>query len=197
MYWTEDLSELIKLDIIPNDYMSIEDKLNTLSRLIIFISIILALIFNDSKIILFMIILLISLTLIYYYHKSHKINAEKFLEEQNLDIIDNTICVKPTKNNPFMNPNMTSYNDFNNKACPIYNDKIEKEIDKYFYDSVYHNSDDIYNRSLLKRQFYSVPSSKIPNEQGEFSKWLYYKEKSCKENNGEQCYKNVYTPLHN
>lgn len=200
MFWTEDYSELVKPILIPTDYMTIEEKLNTIVRLILFISIICALIFNDSRIILFMIILIILIAIIYNYNKSFKNKTETYLNEKSLDIINNNTCIKPVNDNPFMNPNIVDikYNPHESDimACPINHEKINKECDNIFNSKIYRNADDIYDRSSLKRQFYTVPSSTIPNDRKTFTDWLYYRGKSCKENNGIQCYNNLYTPLY-
>ena len=42
---------------------------------------------------------------------------------------------------------------------------------------------------MSSRQFYTNPSTTIPNDQEAFAKWLYYNpEKTCKEGNGLECY---------
>ena len=61
----------------------------------------------------------------------------------------------------------------------------------YFKTPVYKDVTDIYERNFSERQFYSVPATTIPNDQESFSKWLYFRKPTCKENNGEQCYNNI------
>ena len=34
-------------------------------------------------------------------------------------------------------------------------------------------------------------SGTIPNDRESYEKWLYYRDKTCKENNGIQCYNNI------
>ena len=50
---------------------------------------------------------------------------------------------------------------------------------------------DIYERNFSERQFYTVPATTIPNDRKSYEQWLYYRDKTCKENNGIQCYKNI------
>lgn len=200
MFFTEDYTELFNLDLIPTDYMTFEDKLNAIVRLIIFIFLILALILNDSRLILLMIILILIIINIYYYNKKNIDIAEKYLNDKEYKIINNEICTKPTKNNPFMNPNILGIrynpNEKNIKNCDITNEEVNKNIDELFNSNTYRNVNDIYDRTSLKRQFYTMPSTTFPNDREKYSEWLYYREKSCKENNGEQCYKNIYTSLY-
>jgi hypothetical protein len=132
----------------------------------------------------------------YQYEKTKKI--EKYLNENNLDIIDNKKCIKPTKSNPFMNPNIldSKYDENNNmfSACSIENSKINKNMNEYFNENVFRETDDLYNKSLLPRQFYTMPSTTIPNEQDKLGDWLYNNGPSCKEN-GLTCYDNIFNDI--
>jgi hypothetical protein len=60
---------------------------------------------------------------------------------------------------------------------------------------MFQNVDDIYNTQTSSRQFYTIPSSKIPNDQTLFANWLYNRGPTCKENNGIVCYNNLYKDL--
>jgi hypothetical protein len=194
MIWYNDLNELIKPVLIPTESMTFEDKLNTIIRLILFTGIISAFIFNDSRYILFIIIMLVISIIIYNFHNNKIAISEKFLEEKNIDIIDNKICTKPTIENPFMNPNINdrTYNSDRPEACSIDNAKVSELISDKFYARVFRQAGDIYGTMSSERQFYTVPSTSIPNDQTSYAEWLYKTGKSCKENNGEQCYNNLY-----
>jgi hypothetical protein len=78
------------------------------------------------------------------------------------------------------------------------NDKKEG-ISREFYTTgnIFRETDDIYDKSTLDRQFYTVPSTTIPNNRELFTEWLYDRGPSCKENNGEQCYNNLYNDIKN
>lgn len=194
MIWYNDLNELIKPILIPTESMTFEDKLNTIIRLILFTGIISAFIFNDSRYILFIIIMLVISIIIYNFHNNKIAISEKFLEDKNIDIIDNKICTKPTIENPFMNPNLNdrTYNSDRPEACSIDNEKVSDLINDKFYSRVFRQAGDIYGTMSSERQFYTVPSTSIPNDQTSYAEWLYKTGKSCKENNGEQCYNNLY-----
>ena len=196
MFWTEDINELFKPTLIPTDYMTIDDKLNTLTRLIIFICIILALILQDTKIVLLMIILVLIIIVIWYYQNSTKRETDQFTNDKHIDVIDQKVCTKPTKDNPFMNPSLLDLTygaTESGGACPI-SDNMEK-VDELYDSTMYKNADDIYNRTSSNRQFYTVPGSSIPNDQNTFANWLYNRGPSCKQNNGVQCYNNIYTDM--
>ena len=173
--------------------MSFKDKILAITNLIIFLSLIFSLIFKNVVFILLGLIIIIILFYIYLYNENVKIKQNKTLTENNLDFIDNKICVKPSSENPFMNPTIIDYTNSNNniKACPYINTKIEDNVNNYFKQNVYKDINDIYERNYSERQFYTVPATTIPNDRDSYQKWLYSRGKTCKENNGEQCYNNI------
>lgn len=200
MFWTQNINILLQPVLIPTDYMSDDDKLNALTRLVIFVCTIFALILQDTKIILFMIIIVIAIVIIHSFQNRFRTQTESFLNKNNLDVVENKTCIKPTKENPFMNPIIPlvfEKSDITGSsgACSINNSKIQDQIDTLYDESMYRDSDDIYDRTTGKRQFYTVPGSRIPNDQSVFANWLYNRGQTCKENNGERCYDNMYRDL--
>lgn len=181
------------LNIIPLINMTMRDKLQVIINLIIFITVILTLVFKTPVFILIGLSLIIIIFFIYIYNEKTKIDTNETLSNRNLAIVDNKICVKPSIDNPFMNPSIIDYYNNNNniKACDYNNNTIEDNVNNYFKNNVYKDVNDIYNRDFSERQFYTVPASTIPNDRKSFEKWLYYRDKTCKENNGIQCYNNI------
>ena len=173
--------------------MSLRDKLIAIVNLIIFLSIILTFIFKKIVFILIALSLIIIIFFIYIYDEKVKIDTNENLSNKNLMIIDNNICVKPSLENPFMNPTIIDYYNKNNniKACNYDNKMIENNVNNFFKNNVYKDVNDIYEREFSERQFYTVPASTIPNDRESYEKWLYYRDKTCKENNGIQCYNNI------
>ena len=70
-------------------------------------------------------------------------------------------------------------------------------IKKKFNNNLFHDIEDVYDRKNSQRQFYTMPSTTIPNNRDTFQKWLYKTPKTCKEGNGNQCVANNHTPLRN
>ena len=192
MFWLDNLNILTIPILIPDINMTFEDKLNAIIRALLFIGIIFTLVFNDSKYILFVLIIMIISIIVYNYQIEKNKQIDKYLNENNLDIVNNSKCIKPTRSNTFMNPNVLDKNMFS--ACSVENSKINKNMNKYFNENVFRETDDLYNKSLLPRQFYTMPSTTIPNEQEKLADWLYNTGPSCKEN-GLKCYENIYTDL--
>ncbi len=91
---------------------------------------------------------------------------------------------EPTKNNPFMNPNLLDndmkpvfddYSRYETKKYPAKNnDKVRGLVKTEFEKGLYMDADSLlWNRVNSQRQFYSVPNGSVPNDQGEFSSWLW------------------------
>ena len=59
MFWLDNISELMNPIIIPDINMTIEEKINAIIRAIIFVGLICTLVFNDTRYILFIIIIMI------------------------------------------------------------------------------------------------------------------------------------------
>jgi len=197
MFWLDNINKLSMNNLIPDINMTIEEKINAIVRAVLFVGIICTLIFNDSRYILFIIIIMVLSILIinYQYDKNKKI--EKYLNLNYYDIVNNKKCVKPTKNNPFMNPDITNINNEKYESCSINDINTNKNINNLFYSSVFRDSTDIYDKSSLDRQFYTVPSTSIPNDRETLGEWLYNRGPSCKEGSGEKCYNNLYNNIKN
>ena len=197
MFWLDNINKLSMNNLIPDINMTIEEKINAIVRAVLFVGIICTLIFNDSRYILFIIIIMVLSILIinYQYDKNKKI--EKYLNTNYYDIVNNKKCVKPTKNNPFMNPDITNINNEKYESCSINDINTNKNINNLFYSSVFRDSTDIYDKSSLDRQFYTVPSTSIPNDRETLGEWLYNRGPSCKEGSGEKCYNNLYNNIKN
>jgi c-di-AMP phosphodiesterase-like protein len=181
------------MNIIPLVTMSFKEKILSIVFLIIFLSIILLFIFREPAIILIAIVLIILLFYIYLFDEKTKIETNEHLSNRNLAIVNNQICVRPSYDNPFMNPSIVDYSNNNNdiKACPYNEADVEHNVNSFFKDNVYKDINDIYERNFSERQFYTVPATTIPNDRKSYEQWLYYRDKTCKENNGIQCYKNI------
>lgn len=96
-------------------------------------------------------------------------------------------CRKPTKDNPLMN---LSLNDYNNgdisPACNVEDKSIKKQIKTSFNDKLFKNLDELWDLENSQRQFYTLPSTSVPNKQIEFANFLYKIPKTCKEDQ-ENC----------
>lgn len=92
-------------------------------------------------------------------------------------------CRKPSSNNPFMNTLVDDYNNGNIPvACNAEDDEIHDNEVKYFNEDLYRDLEDLWDTKNSQRQWYTLPNTKVPNDQIDFAKWLYSSPSTCKEN---------------
>lgn len=200
--WYQDLTAFFSistmLQIYPKDDMSYAEKLNALFRLSIYVTLVMFALTNDKNTFLFAISIGFITYILYYIDETRDetegyggIDDSSASSSQTGDGAEKRKrrCTFPTKENPFMNVLMNEYEDDpeRRQACAM-NDKVNKYVDKYFNENLYRSVDDIYHKNSSDRQFYTMPSTVIPNGQDDFARWLYgIKDKTCKEGNGLKC----------
>lgn len=195
-FWYYDLGILFNryrlFEFYPTSSHSKEEKLNAIARLSIYTGILLASYKKDLKYLFYSVAGLLITYQIYQVNKKDKNIDEKDIENQEtIETLknQNKECTLPTLDNPFMNPTMKDYMNFDKEhkivdrppACNTDDPNIKKQIDEHFNNNLYKNVDDIFGKMNSQRQFYTVPSTTIPNKQDEFAKWLYLSPKTCKE----------------
>ena len=189
MFWFEDYTILFnknKLgEFFPTSSMNLNEKLNAIVRCAIYISGALILYSGNFN---YIYIGLCSLIATYIIYSRKKI--ENFENKENI--------VYPTKDNPFMNVQMTDYTDNpNRESANKVDDSLElrENITQNFNNKLYRNVGDIFERENSQRQFYTNPITTIPNDQTKFAEWLYKTPPTCKEGNGYQCVANNHYSL--
>lgn len=196
--WYDDIQNFMTMDnyfvILPMANMTFEEKLNALVRFFIYLGLILALVKGKYKYLFFGIIAMVVSVLLIEFDKSQKVRAEKFLQRNDMTVVDNKVCARSTVDNPFMNPTSIdmTYNPNRPSACDIDNPEVQKQIESNFNARLFRNVGDIYGKEASQREFYTVPSTTIPNDQTGFAEWLYGMGPTCKEGNGLQCSGNIY-----
>ena len=200
-FWYNDINILInknRLDeFFPTTDMTLEEQLNAVVRLLLYISIVLFLFRKNINYIYIFLFGLLFTFLVYKYSANNplKTNVENFYSNYKKNIN----YVKPTIDNPFMNieyddyikrPNREVISRLNNYD----NEKINNLIDKKFNFNLYKDVSDIFSKNNSQRQFYTMPVTTIPNKQTKFANWLYNNPRNCKINNNA-CYKNIHNNL--
>ncbi len=180
-FWSNEYKVLFNLsrakEFIPTPDMSTDEKLNAISRCLIYAGILLYFLYNDY---LFMYIPVIGLALVYYVH----LGSNEGFNQQT----ESSDCVKPTINNPFMNV-LTSDNPTRSPACNIDDPKIKADIESMFGHGLYTNSNDIWDKNNSQRQYYTNPSTTTPNDRDSFMKWCYNTTNVCKDGDQNACLK--------
>ena len=197
--WYENISGFLTQDnyfkILPIREMTLQEKLNAILRFFIYLGLLLALIKSNYKYLLFGIIAAIITVIVNNYEQKQQKETEAFLEAKNLSIIDNKVCARSTVDNPFMNLSVADIylNPEHPDACDVENAKVKHSVAKNFYSRIFRDVNDIYGKDSSERQFYTMPCTKVANDQTDFGKWLYGNrgEGSCKDGNSEQCWRNI------
>ena len=122
-------------------------------------------------------------------------SCDNLFEEAKSKDNKKVVYIKPTYDNPFMNPTLLDINNNSDreaysKKSFIDNEEIKNEIEDKFSYNLYQDASDVFGKTNSQRQFYTTPVTTIPNKQDDFAQWLYGKPQTCKENNGSQCVNN-------
>ncbi len=186
--WFEDFFILFNknrlIEFFPNKIQSYNERLNSIMRFCIYTVLMISYVKNDWNYIY--IILIFGLIMILFYDKN-------LMTKPVIENFENN-CVRPTRQNPFMNATMGDYLNIKDgkivdrgPACDVTDPAIKKDMDEKFRHNLYTDVNDIFGKYNSQRQFYTMPSTTIPNDQEKFAKWLYGDMgETCKEN-GDYC----------
>lgn len=196
LFWKDSPQILYKQDrlveFIPTGDQTISEKLNAIMRFAIYSSIFASLYFNKSQYLL----IIILVAVITYFIKSNvpeEFNNNEDIPSENIE----SETVRPTIDNPFMNPSIfddpiefraTKYTDNSQDS----ND-IKKEIFNKFSHNLYKDVSDIYDTNNGFRQFYTVPDN--INNYDEYKDFMCPQFKVSGKENTYECFKNVTDPL--
>jgi hypothetical protein len=96
----------------------------------------------------------------------------------------------PSAKNPFMNVliDEIKYRPKRPMAASVYDPSVKVALDDFFRTDFYKDPTDVFGRSQGQRQFITMPSTSIPNDQESYQNWLYkIPGKTCKEGGREAC----------
>lgn len=204
-FWLKDPSILFhSTQIWPNENMDKEEKLNSITRLVILLTCLLYLLTTNIRVIVAGVVTIFAI-IILNYTETRESSKEKNEGFSNL-YKDTTPLQKPTKTNPLMNVLLPQIQDDPNRpaASLAYKPNIVEEINTCAQDAAvngFENTDDIKNklfsdlgdnfmfdRSMI--QFNANANTTIPNDQTSFAEFCYGDMISCKEGNAFACERN-------
>jgi hypothetical protein len=90
----------------------------------------------------------------------------------------------PNAKNPFMNVliDEIKYNPKKAPAASVLDPSVQVSLDDFFKTQFVNDPTDVFGRSQSQRQFYTTPSTTVPNDQASYQNWLYrIPGKTCKE----------------
>ena len=175
--WFYNTSKLLSKDtlfeIIPNSEMGYSEKINSITRFTLYLSILLYLTSGNYLYFYIVLITILITYLVYMFNGKEEFNYNDTKNIENeLDGPKPIQCKNPTKNNPLMNP-IIGDSSYENKACDIKDNKVLESVDKKFCNKLFQETSNIFNNRFEQRAFYTMPNTTIPNDQASFAKWLY------------------------
>lgn len=194
-------------NIIPTQNMNWSEKLNTITRLVILLTLLGFIITKNMKILISGIISVIFIIFIYNFSNNLKENytnvnispssVGKNKSSVSLKSVLKSNYYKNNKSNPYGNVLLTEINDKPNRksAPPSFNLDVEKDNTNNVKDAIQSLNPEIIdtNKQLFgdiyqnfeldqsNRVFYSNANTKITNDQGSFAEFLYGNMPSAKE----------------
>ena len=195
-------------DLWPLESMSREEKLNAISKFVIYTTILGVFLFRSVKLLLTGIITLVILVTTYFIlnNKENKKLKEPF-SDRNLYEKYKDNYTNPDIKNPIMNlllPEIQQ-NPERLPAAPAYNKTVEENInnstkelikknfnDQSVEDKLFNDLGDKFQFEQSMRQFYSTANTRVANNQKDFAQFCYGNMASCKDGEVEQCLKGNY-----
>jgi len=189
-FWMNDISILFQknrlVEFFPNYEMTLIEKLNAIVRMSVYVGLTLYVI-SKKYIYLYLPIIIMGFTIFIFknqqenmelYYNSYKSN----LNNKNYEKLVEKPYTKPTTNNPFMNINLVSDPKNKTEAIDSWDNKlVQEDIEKKFDHNLYRDVSDLFGKNNSQREYYTMPSTTIPNKQTEFAKWCYKTGPTCKE----------------
>ena len=82
--------------------------------------------------------------------------------------IRNETCQHPTENNPMANVLLSDYDQNPQRSSACYYPDVKDEVNNMLYDNLSLDNNDYNFRNNSQRQFFSTPSTTIPNDRDSF-----------------------------
>tara|TARA_B100000780_G_scaffold264190_1_gene218642 strand:- start:1436 stop:2125 length:690 start_codon:yes stop_codon:yes gene_type:complete len=195
-------------DLWPLESMSREEKLNAISKFVIYTTILGVFLFRSVKLLLTGIITLVILVTTYFIlnNKENKKLKEPF-SDRNLYEKYKDNYTNPDIKNPIMNLLLPEIQQNPDRlpAAPAYNKTVEESInnstkelikknfnDQSVEDKLFNDLGDKFQFEQSMRQFYSTANTRVANNQKDFAQFCYGNMASCKDGEVEQCLKGNY-----
>ena len=117
--------------------------------------------------------------------------TEGFEDKIKTNVIGSSSETMPTAANPFMNVLISEikYDPTRPPAASVQSPDISESLDSYFRVQWASDPTDVFGKTQSQRQFVTMPSTSIPNDQGSYMNWLYkIPGKTCKEGGKDACF---------
>jgi len=186
--WYNDIYVLLEkpLQFFPSNNLTNLEKINALARLAVYYAIIIIFTNRNHSYLTFSVVILI--TSFFLGRTIDPTNTSESFSNNKLDTSKNNSCYKPTDENPFMNFTLNDYykNSDRPQNCPI--DEVKNEMRTKFLKKIVPDPTDLWGQNISDRNFYTMPSTRVVNDQTGFANWCYGSMGQCK-SNGKGCLK--------
>jgi hypothetical protein len=206
--WFNDMSVLFDsayvFEFIPTASMTFGEKINAITRFAFFLSIILV-VLKSNYIYLYVFIIPVIITYIVYifsaqskeFFQANNSNSNSNINLVNTSTTDDELtrvmekaiieCQEPSDDNPLMNVLPTDNFQTRKPACNINEPQVANDVSNKITDTyvekLYCDTTNLINRNIGERDFYTMPNTRVPHDQGTFAKWLYETPVSCSTGN--------------
>lgn len=181
-FWYDDPAVLFDrkklFEFYPDGSLSFNEKLNAVTRFLIYFSVLLYATTGDLNSVM---LLIGGLVVIIFIKKTGVEVKENFAGEY---VDDRHGCQMPTQNNPFMNVLMSDYeaNPDRPPACNIEDPVVKERVNNAFYNGLFLDVHDLWGKNNSQRQYFGMPSSQIPNNREDLLNWCSSDMHTSKEN---------------
>jgi len=183
-FWGDDFSVLLQKDrlveFFPTADQTLPERMNAITRLIIYISIALSVYQSRATAAHFGILLMAMLYIMYKNQTIIKLsNGEVSLKDASLETFSDAKenCVMPTLQNPFMNFMM---GDLPGRAPACKGPGVQETAANLLDKQLFSDVDDLYSRNANQRLFRTMPETQGIPDRERYANWLVKGDGGCK-----------------
>jgi hypothetical protein len=191
-FWSEKISLLYSpdraLEFVPTSDMTRNERLNALTRFALYASLVLMMFYGRSWP-LYIGLIGMAFTLFVFKFSPQPKPQRRFVPDEHPTTnsanpfipSEQPVCIPPTLNNPFMNVMQNEFVDNPTRPPACDYDEVKTDVEKKWSYNLYQDIDEaIWERNNSQRQWFTMPWTTIPNDQGAFANWLYKTGPTCK-----------------
>lgn len=190
-YFYEDLRTLTDLKVNPKCKSNIVNHVVFAFIILVVVGAISAYIMKNNNILIVFLVLGVLHASYWYTRYDSKAVVQEPFKVEKAEVPDGVMeevigkeVTLPSNTNPFMNVlvDEIKYNPKRAPAASVLDPSVSVQLDDFFKTQFVNDPTDVFNRSQSQRQFYTNPSTSVPNDVDSYQNWLYrIPGKTCKE----------------